>query len=41
MEGVINYMINDFFMDEGNEDPPAHFNSKDGDETYQKVKEAA
>jgi len=41
MEGAINDMINDWFMDEGDEDPCAHFNSRDGDETYRKVKEEA
>ena len=41
MEGAINDMINDWLMDEGAEDPCAHFNSRDGDETYHKVKEEA
>ena len=31
MEEAINDMISDWFMDEGDEDPCAHFNSKDGD----------
>ena len=38
MEGAINDMINDWFMDEGDEDSCAHFNNRDGDETYHKVK---
>ena len=41
MEGAINDMINDQFMEKGDEDPCAHFNSKDGDEIYHKVKEEA
>ena len=38
MEHAIQDMINDWFMDEGEEDPCGNFNSKDGDETYNKVK---
>ena len=41
MEIAIQDMINDWFMDEGEEDPCGHFNSKDGDDTYNKVKKEA
>ena len=39
MENAIQDMINDWFMDEGEEYPCGNFNRKDGDETYNKVKE--
>ena len=41
METVIQDMINDWFMDEGKKDPYGQFNSKDGDDTYNKVKKEA
>jgi len=38
MEGVMQDMINDWFMDEGEEETYGNFNNQDDEETYNKVK---